>query len=117
MVPVREITKEMSKRAVGVLNKSKTNNGQLSGKEILKIRSVNEKDFMEALKKVKRTGEAARNFLQRENSSTDSISSATKKSDLTQAMQIMNYMMAASKHNEKEEDDDDDDDDDVPSLN
>lgn len=131
MAPVHEVTKIISKRAVMGLNESKSSKvkgdkkslsapqaGQKKNKldeipEGMKIRPLNEMDFTNALKKVKRTGEAARDFLRRENSSADSVerNRARGNTDLSQAMQLMNYMMAASNNGENKNEEED-----VPSL-
>ena len=94
MEPIRELTRESSRLAVMELNEEKVSDdeGGLKGlsvqernkrKKMTKrrrnrkmksigppvgqdVRPVNEKDFAVALKKVKRTGEAARNFLRSE---------------------------------------------------
>lgn len=147
MVPVREITQAISKRAVMGTNQLDADEQSLENDRVTnkygtdsttagrndnpfdvpvgtKIRPLNEDDFKEALRKVKRTGEAARNYLKRESSSSDSVlnsRSSRSNNDIAQAMQLMQYIMAASKSDgnkiDEDEDEEDDDGSDVPSLN
>ena len=129
MAPVHEVTKIISQEAVmGSKKSSKVEGGKKSSvapqtgqkknktdklPEGMKIRPLNEMDFVNALKKVQRTGEAARNFLRRENSSADSMGRNSPRGniDLAQAMQLVNYMMNASNNNENKSEEED-----IPSL-
>ena len=131
MVPVREITREISQRAVlgNQQQKKKSNDNKKSSSSLsssllsskkTKIRPVNENDFKEALKKVKRTGEAAQSFLRRENSTSSSSSSPSPNVNnvnvnLAQAMQMMNLMLSASQQEQGQNNDEKEDD--IPSIN
>lgn len=120
MAPVREVTKVISKRAVSGLNNRDADKTSIDKLPIgMKARPVDENDFIEALTKVKRTGEAARNFLKRENSSSsDSVrSDRSNNNDIAQAIRMINTMMAAATNNSLESKSNDEDDDEVPSLN
>lgn len=66
MNPIREITKEASRQAVMGAGKSKKNKKQYGPPKGTKLRPVSAKDFQQALKKVKKTGETAERFLQSE---------------------------------------------------
>ena len=138
MVPVREITREISRNAVsGQQNhedsKKKTISKQTVSSPIeqvkkidtgkTKIRPVNENDFKEALKKVKRTGEAAQSFLQRENSSGNITRSNRGNGyvNLMQALQLMNMMTQQNNDGDEKKDEVekevDDDESEIPSIN
>ncbi len=127
IVPVREVTREISRNAVlGRQNekdskKSSNYKKKLSSQDkvkkagITKIRPVNESDFKEAMKKVKRTGEAAQSFLQRENCSVNPPGSngmGNGTVNLAQAMQMMNLMLSAANQSSKVDEEDE-----IPSIN
>jgi len=118
MAPVREITSIMSQRAV---KESAEDNNNAKGKKLLnripvgtKIRPVNEDDFRNALKKVKRTGQVAHDF-RRSESSAGNLSQGDSMNDMARAMQMMNALLSASNNgngNNAESKDDDE----IPSL-
>lgn len=117
MVPVREVTRSISQKAVlgkqkGQDSKSKSQAG--IKKEKMKIRPVSESDFKEAMTKVKRTGEAAQSFRQRESRSMESAGGNSV--NLAQAMQMMNLMLSSAQNNADSHEDEDDEEK-VPSIN
>ena len=113
MEPIREMIRESSRRAVMGKNKSipspnTANNQSDNAKSVTerqnktqitgpprgaKVRPVNEKDFAEALKKVKRSGETARTYLQRENSTADAAAKLDM-NELARGMQLLQMMMS-----------------------
>mmetsp|Transcript_20421 Transcript_20421/g.23113 ORF Transcript_20421/g.23113 Transcript_20421/m.23113 type:complete len:497 (+) Transcript_20421:147-1637(+) len=136
MAPIREITKEISRRAV---MESKHTNKDMSSlteeernkqekikkmyshsqqKKFIdslsplghKARPVNENDFLEALEKVKRTGESAQSFKKRESASSNSSLDA---GDLLRGMQLFQAMMASNQQNGDSKNADDE----IPSIN
>jgi len=131
MAPIREITKEASRQAVLGMHSLDTNGDGTNKKKLVrkksdfgpppgtKVRPVCAKDFKEALDKVKRTGETAKNFLQNERSKTDNSSAKNMGIDmneLSKGMQILQMMMSGNAANPvpqaREEADDE-----VPTLN
>ncbi len=94
MNPIREITKEASRKAVmgSKLRKKKGSYGPPAG---AKIRPVSIKDFEEALMKVKKTGEAATSFKNSAENvrSTNGPGEAIDLSELAAGMKMMQMMM------------------------
>ena len=116
MAPVREVTQAISRQAVMETN----NESKHVHKKLprgLKVRPLNENDFTEALKKVRRTGEAAQSFLKRDKSSSSGDRSSQRNNELVQAMQMMNMIINTSRSNfDDKNDDGGEEEDDVPSL-
>jgi SpoVK/Ycf46/Vps4 family AAA+-type ATPase len=127
MAPIREITKEASRRAVLGMQCNGTNGNENEQKLVrkksdfgpkpgVKIRPVCAKDFKEALTKVKRTGETAKTFLDSERSKADNGSAknmGVDMNELARGMQMLQMMMKGNALPQTAEDVDDD----VPSLN
>ncbi len=121
MAPVREITSIMSQRAVkGTAEENEK--AKKEGKRLFdripvgtKIRPVNEDDFKIALKKVKRTGQAAHDF-RRSESSSGNLGHNDAMNDMARAMQMMNTLLSASNNNGTDSSAESKDDE-IPSLN
>jgi hypothetical protein len=114
MAPIREVTKEASRQAVmgmqsrndnvqGInkpkLKRKKSDFGPPPG---VKVRPVSAADFKEALEKVKRTGETARDFRRsEENISNDGSAKqmGISMNDLSKAMQIFQMIMSGNGNN------------------
>jgi len=125
MQPIREMTRESSMEAVmkmvenekeentfttkgdnkgSELDKMK-NSGHSKRKRIVfgpprgqKVRPINEKDFAEALKKVKRTGAAAQDFRKTDNQSSNVLDGLSRK-DLEEQMKMLRAVMGFSDPN------------------
>lgn len=121
MAPVREITSAMSQRAVKEKLEGNEKEKQ-GGKKLLnripvgtKMRPVNEDDFKNALKKVKRTGQAAHDF-RRSESSSGNLGHNDTMNDMARAMQMMNTLLSSS-NNGTDNNAESKDDNDIPNLN
>uniref|UniRef100_A0A7S3PU04 AAA+ ATPase domain-containing protein n=1 Tax=Chaetoceros debilis TaxID=122233 RepID=A0A7S3PU04_9STRA len=124
--PIREITKEVSRKAVmglanGTNSKTKAQKKSSFGPpKGIKPRPVGKEDFELALGKVKKTGETARTFLERERSSKAEANNAgIDMNDLAKNMQMLQMLMGGrvtnsqtSQSSQEEESDDG-----IPSIN
>lgn len=112
MEPIREMTREISKNAVNDTHSGTKNSRRRRRKKMIgpkkgqKIRPLNERDFAEALKKVKRTGEAAQSFQQKDRQQYGAGSSGggnntEKGGGMVDLMQLLQMMMDAKSQSDQ----------------
>lgn len=103
MEPIRELMRESSQSAVRQHQNNSTKlvpgKGSIRQQQHLvgpkrgvKARPVSEQDFLSALKKVKRTGESAREFQQKDNSAATSGANRLKVGELAQGLQMLHQL-------------------------
>lgn len=110
MEPIRELMRESSRLAVSGGNPQQQQNGQtteiggMGPAQGVTARPVDERDFFEALKKVKRTGATAMDFQRREsqnrsamggNPANNSKRQVVNVEDLARGMQMLQHVLAA----------------------
>lgn len=133
MNPIREITKEVSRKAVmGMTNENDSKGSETSLKtraqkkssfgppKGIKPRPVGKEDFKQALGKVKKTGETARTFLKGEKSNrAEANNSGIDMNELAKSLQMLQMLMGGggmssqTNQSSKEEELDDG----IPSIN
>lgn len=108
MEPIREIMKNASKDAVNntkqeaspqpLENNLQENKGtQLGPPKGMKIRPISERDFLNALERVRKTGDAAKEFRKKESMSSEASDSGTRMNvqDLARGMQALNHIFSS----------------------
>jgi len=112
MEPIRELMKEQSQNAVS----GKSSNNITQKMKKIKARSVEERDFMAALQKVKRTGATAMNFQRKEQQKQNQFRSTLNTGDLAKSLALLQEVFSSQHIPGKERGEENEGTDEIPNL-
>eukprot|EP00814_Leptocylindrus_danicus_P006921 CAMPEP_0116042642 /NCGR_PEP_ID=MMETSP0321-20121206/25824_1 /TAXON_ID=163516 /ORGANISM="Leptocylindrus danicus var. danicus, Strain B650" /LENGTH=465 /DNA_ID=CAMNT_0003523183 /DNA_START=16 /DNA_END=1414 /DNA_ORIENTATION=- len=115
MEPVRELTAESSRRAVQGLDQKKGANPAKGAR----VRPVNEQDFAQALRRVRKTGETAANYYRKDanRSAPPAANVGIDMNELAKGMMLLQQLMGQAKQTDDAVDDNSDGDfENVPDI-